>query len=150
MPRVYPTLDERFWPNVDKRGPSDCWPWLGHKTRAERGMIRIDGRSRVATWAALALDGRPRPSTDHESCHSCDNPNCVNPAHLWWGTRFENMQDKVRKGRHHSQAKTHCLRGHPLSGENLRINSNGHRVCATCRAETDLRYYRKTRCQNPL
>jgi hypothetical protein len=50
-------------------------------------------------------------------CHTCDNPKCVNPAHLWLGTRTENDADRHKKGR----TRTGCLRGdkHPSWGKHL-------------------------------
>jgi len=38
------------------------------------------------------------------ACHTCDNPICCNPGHLWWGTAAENMQDASAKGRMSSRA----------------------------------------------
>ena len=53
----------------------------------------------LATHAALAAAGRTRPSGDHWALHSCDNPSCINPRHLRWGTAAENTADMVRRGR---------------------------------------------------
>lgn len=78
-----------------------CWNWHGSKDTKGYGQIRIDGRARIATHIALELAGRPRPP---KACalHRCDNPACVNPDHLWWGTMKENIQDCIAKGRFNS------------------------------------------------
>jgi hypothetical protein len=68
-------------------------------------------------------------------CHTCDNPGCVNVEHLFVGSNKENQRDKVTKGRHHEQAKTHCPQGHEYSEDNTYINPAGWRICRTCRKE---------------
>ena len=141
-----PSLEKRFWAKVDRRGPDECWPWVGSSVRYRRGLFYRLGKRTMATWTALELAGRPRPSDKHDACHTCDNPNCVNPAHLWWGTKRENTQDMVRKGRHHSSRKTHCPHGHALAGENLVINSSGLRECLTCRRSYLISWRRKRQC----
>lgn len=124
------TLVSRFWPKVDKRGPDECWPWTGKQNTQGYGRM---GRV-IATHAALALVGSSRPSLAHGACHTCDNPWCVNPAHLWWGTQAENTEDCIRKGRHPPSQQTHCKRGHPLSGDNLMSFAKPARICRTCEA----------------
>jgi hypothetical protein len=95
-----PTLEERFWRRVDRRGPDECWPWTGH--------LGVDGygvlwrRRRVLVRAhRLSLQfklGRDLPS-EVCACHTCDNRVCVNPAHLVEGTRADNNRDMFAKGR---------------------------------------------------
>lgn len=68
---------------------------------------------------------------------------------LAWGTQSENMHDAVRHGRIHQANKTHCIRDHPLSGDNLRIrtrkNGNTERVCRECARNKAREYAAKNR-----
>lgn len=86
---------------LDKAVPepnSGCWLWDGAQTPSGYGSLRVDGKTRKATHISLSLDGRPRPD-GHMACHTCDNPSCVNPQHLYWGTGFDNMRDAAKRGR---------------------------------------------------
>jgi hypothetical protein len=102
MPRgVYARtgLAERFWAKVDRRGPGECWPWMGGRSPSGYGRVYVDGRNTRANRVALELHlGRPL-APGMKSCHSCDTPPCCNPAHLFEGTDAENVADKVAKGR---------------------------------------------------
>ena len=94
------TEQERFGRKVDRRGPDECWPWKGSHTQLGYGQMRssvngkVDGAHRISYRLHV---GEVVPGLD--VMHSCDNPPCVNPAHLRLGTRKENIQDAVSKGR---------------------------------------------------
>ncbi len=89
----------RFWRDIDKRGPDDCWPWLGTKTLGGYGTVNIDGWRTTAHRVVYALRyGRPI-NRRLVIMHSCDNPACCNPAHLSLGTQKENLNDMRTKGR---------------------------------------------------
>lgn len=92
----------RFWERVDVRGPDDCWNWTG-AIAAGYGQysIRID-RHRVrgfkANRFAYVMEHGETPG-DLFVLHSCDNPICCNPRHLWPGTPLDNMNDMHAKRR---------------------------------------------------
>lgn len=130
--QLTPEQAERYYSQVTKLGPDDCRPWTGSCREKYYGKIAIGGRRCPATWIALLLSGRPRPSDTHLACHTCDNPCCVNPTHLWWGSKSDNAVDSAKKQRHVQTSKTHCRHGHPLSGDNLKISNRGWRICVTC------------------
>ena len=91
---------DRFWAMVDdSRGDHACWPWTGHTNPVSGyGLVSTKGRMRVAhrlSWE-IRHGAIPRGLV---VCHSCDNPPCVNPGHLWLGTRGDNHRDAINKGR---------------------------------------------------
>lgn len=94
---------DRFWSKVIKYGPDDCWLWYAHQDKDRYGRFtyvrdgkKIHARAHVYSWE-LYVGRRVIPSL--QVCHRCDNPSCVNPAHLFLGTTQDNTQDKFEKGR---------------------------------------------------
>jgi hypothetical protein len=95
------TLAERFWAKVDVRGPDDCWPWKAAKTGGGYGYIRVGLRTLVASRIAYQLT-KGRIPKGKSILHSCDNPPCMNPAHLSPGTQGQNLRDSYSRGRRSS------------------------------------------------
>ena len=90
----------RFWAKVDKSAGTDgCWLWLGCMQATGYGRYRRrEGTTDYAHRVAMEMAGHD--ITGLVVCHRCDNPSCVNHAHLFLGTHADNVSDKVSKGRH--------------------------------------------------
>lgn len=86
-------IAERFWQKVVKT--DTCWNWTGAKIKGY-GVINVSGKNVFAHRLSYQLHFR---EPDALVLHSCDNPSCVNPAHLFLGTYQDNMDDMVSKGR---------------------------------------------------
>lgn len=109
-----------------QRSRSDCWAWPFSMRYRDYGVLRYLGQNMNAAGVALILTGHPRPDppTNH-LIHACDNPPCVNPDHLRWGTHQENMADKMAKNRHAYGEK--IGRG-KLTDEDVRAIRKDHRT----------------------
>ena len=96
-------FEKRFWDKVDERGDDECWSWLASRSRFGYGNFRVGDKIELAHRVVWEMINGPVPSGDHHGttcvCHTCDNPDCVNPGHLFLGTQRDNIRDRVSKGR---------------------------------------------------
>lgn len=96
-------LEERLKANMVINVITGCWEWQGSK-RNGYGRITIgsrkDGTRRIAMAHRVSYELFNGEIPDGmEICHKCDNPCCINPDHLFAGTRQDNIDDRERKGR---------------------------------------------------
>jgi hypothetical protein len=133
-------LKWRFWSKVAVGLPDECWPWQASIGVHGYGQFSKDGKPQNASRVAWELHyGRPFPK-GLDACHSCNNRPCCNPAHIYAGTRKDNVADAIRAGTFRYpvgpyKGATHCKRGHEFTPENTYVwPRNGQRFCLTCKA----------------
>lgn len=118
MKKLYNTLEEKNAARRQRRAAksqtkykekhilripfSDCWFWIGSYWPSGYGYIRYTENGKIRHQPAhryiyeLYKEKIPK---ELDACHTCDNPSCVNPEHIWPGTPSDNMKDAYRKGR---------------------------------------------------
>ena len=134
-------LLERLMKRVIRSRVTSCWVWPRSLSADGYGQIRIAGGREGAHCIFWLLHNGPIPDG---MCvlHKCDVPNCVNPEHLFLGTKKDNWHDAMKKGRlpQVGKRKEACKYGHQFVEENLYIHPNGRRECKQCRARRRTEY----------
>jgi len=136
MPKVLRAQIQRF--SEKTRVVGDCIEWTGTIDKYGYGQFRPTGGSNMGAhrWSYEYHVG-PIPE-GLQIDHVCRNRKCVNPEHLEPVTARENLFRSPIAPAALNAAKTHCLRNHPLSGENLYLHPNsGRRGCRECRRMND-------------
>ena len=136
-------VSERFWEQIDRNDPNGCWIWTGSHTAAGYGRFLLprDHWGDMKNWHGVYAhrfmwEWENGPISEGlQIDHLCKNHPCVNPDHMEVVTLLEN----IRRGdspQAINARKTHCKRGHPLSGDNLytKPTSKG-RECRACRKQ---------------
>lgn len=141
-----------FWGKVKISSSNECWEWTGQLSKKGYGQANYQGKKGVgAHRVAWFLTEGAYPQYPMTLDHLCRNRKCVNPVHLEVVTDKENVlrgfgPPAVNK------RKTHCINGHPFSGENLLHYGQG-RMCRTCHLATsaaNARARRKRRIAKPV
>lgn len=124
-----------------------CLVWTGHTIRGYGGFHAGEGSRTVRAhrWAHERWIG-PIPD-GYEVDHLCDNPSCVNPAHLKAVTPEENWRRSSAPSALNAR-KTHCAHGHEFTEENTHIRPCGARACRICMKDVQARYVVRRREQN--
>jgi hypothetical protein len=128
--------EARFWKKVNKT--STCWEWTAYKLFNGYGRFSINGKTDYAhriSWQ-FATGKYPKGK---QVLHTCDNPACVKPDHLFLGTLKDNMVDRNKKGRQFTEKKLNCRHGYPFT--NTKKNRRVALDCPVC--ETQRKYYNR-------
>lgn len=109
-PTTHAPPEVKFWRYVEKRGPDDCWPWIGKRQKTGYGRMGIGAKKQVGAHRLshfIATGESPEVVM-----HTCDNPWCVNPAHLRGGTMADNNADMREKLRDNRTVRPHGAAHH--------------------------------------
>lgn len=86
--------------NTTEDSATGCWNWNGGRHIFGYGKIMIGGKT-FNTHRIMFEVANPAVNVDEMNInHHCDNPSCINPAHLYAGTQKDNIQDQLKRGRH--------------------------------------------------
>lgn len=122
--------EKRFWSKVEITG--FCWLWRGTRVRDGYGQFWLNGKMRSAHRISYIYFFGSIPS-GLQLDHLCSVRNCINPDHLEPVTLQENTRRSPNTVLSINSNKTHCVRGHLLSGDNLYPRSDGNRECRQCK-----------------
>ena len=96
--RVFPETAGRLEANFMAEPNTGCWLWLGEVHEDGYGRISVSNRMRRVHRVAYAAWVAPLPN-GQRVLHRCDQPTCINPAHLYAGSAKDNIDDAMRRGR---------------------------------------------------
>jgi hypothetical protein len=122
LPHVTDADIDRFWSRVEKAGETECWLWTGARTRYGYGQMRVSGQTVYVNRLSLYLHTQQDYVT-LVARHQCDNPPCVNPLHLAWGSTLDNRLDCVKRGRTNLKGANRGEANHlaKLTAEDVRV-----------------------------
>lgn len=111
------TLEDRLKYALPNRQPRQCWEWQRGRNESDYGVVSMtdDSGARLAHRAAYETWVGEIPPNTHV-LHTCDNPPCCNPQHLFLGDDLTNSDDKISKKRHHNGERTG---GHKLTDQQV-------------------------------
>lgn len=124
---------DRLWAHV-REDAQGCWIWSGRRYPSGYGGFSL-GRETTYTHRIMYMIFVGEIARGLHTDHLCRIRECCNPDHLEAVTCRENVMRSPIQLMAINARKTHCKRGHPLSGENLHVNKDGGRVCRACVAE---------------
>ena len=130
-------LEERLMSIVNKT--NSCWIWTAGTNQKGYGQIKVNGKTKAAHRISYMI--YKGEIGDLYVCHTCDNPPCINPDHLWLGTCKDNHQDREIKRRGKNSRKTHCPQGHEYNEKNTYYSKRGCRNCRVCDNEKQKKRY---------
>ena len=115
--------------------PNGCYVWVGCRHGNGYGQVRVHGAGMCYTHRVAYEYAHGRIPKGLVIDHLCRDRACCNPDHLEVVTHGEN----IRRGDAgiYNKRKTHCPKGHPLSGANLYVDPKGRRYCRSCARARD-------------
>ena len=90
--------EDLFWNKINKSGMHDCWPWLASTNKDGYGQFWIGHTFIGSHRYAWELTRKCSVPSGMYILHTCDNPVCCNPHHLYCGTQSDNMSDRSNRG----------------------------------------------------
>lgn len=96
----YESIEDYFWTYCTIGAFTECWEWQGSICSTGYGIIFFRGKEYKAHRVSWEIHNGEQFPKGKMGCHECDNPPCVNPYHIWPGTRSDNTMDMVNKRRH--------------------------------------------------
>ena len=137
---------KRFWSKVNKNGPlppkhpelGPCWIWTAGCSGDGYGAFWLLGKIVRAHRLSLTFSGVDIPE-GMQPDHLCEITKCVRPSHLNVTTPQNNVL-RTDSPPAVNARKTHCINGHPLSGDNLVVIPNRRRQCLECRRDNRRRF----------